>query len=200
VTALWAASGGVSSLGQALNRCYDVRETRPFWRSRGNAVLVTLVATVVGILAATILFFVPVLGKFIGGTLGALLAWLRFPVAGAMVVGLWAFLYWALPNVRPKFQLVTPGSLVGTGLWLLASWGFSQYVVHFGRYEAIYGTLGGVIVLLVWMWISSIVVLLGAEINKVLTPERRLKESKTGERRLKKKERPPVPKGELVPD
>jgi membrane protein len=175
-----------------------VRETRPIWRLRSNALLVTLVASGVGILAAAILFFVPVLGKLIGGGLGAALSWLRFPIAGLIVVGLWSFLYWALPNVRLNFQLVTPGSLVGTFLWLLSSWGFSQYVVHFGHYEAIYGTLGGVIVLLVWMWLSSIVLLLGAEINKILTPKWRLKESKTGDKTPKKKE--PVPHGELVPE
>src|SRR5262249_37352616 len=94
---------------------------------------------------------------------------LRFPVAGLMMMALWSFFYWVLPNMRSRFQLMTPGSIVGVLLWLAASYGFTQYVSNFGKYEAVYGTLGGVIVLLVWMWLSALAVLLGAEINKVLT-------------------------------
>jgi membrane protein len=110
-------------------------------------------------------------------------------VAGAFLLLLWALFYWALPNVKPtRFQLVTPGSLFGVVVWLLASWGFSEYVRHFGTYQKTYGALGGIIVLLVWMWISGVVLLVGAEINKILTPAEKLKRSPTGEATGEKKE------------
>jgi membrane protein len=170
VGAVWAASGGVSSLMQALNRAYDVRETRPFWKTRGLAILVTLGAGVLGVLTAAIMFFVPVVGAIAGGRAGAALTWLRFPVAGAILMALLAVLYWILPNVKPRFHLITPGSVTAVVVWLAASWGFSEYVRRSRSYEATYGALGGVIILLVWMWLSAVVVLLGAELNKILTP------------------------------
>jgi membrane protein len=87
---------------------------------------------------------------------------------------LWATIYWVLPDVTRKFRLITPGSVVGVLVWLLASWGFSEYVVHFPRSQAAYGALGGVVVLLLWMWISAQALLVGAEINAVIdhAPER----------------------------
>jgi membrane protein len=170
LASIWAASRGITSLGQALSRCYAVRETRPYWRSRGLAVLVTLISGAAGVLIAAITFFLPVLGAMIGGPLGLALVRARFAAAGLMLVMLWAFLYWVLPSVRPRFQLITPGSMVGMVVWLASSWGFSEYVRHSRKYDAIYGALGGVIVLLVWMWITAAIVLVGAEINKILTP------------------------------
>lgn len=193
VGAFWSASGAVTSLTEALNRCYDVRETRPFWKRRGLALLVTLAVCVIAIIAMVVMFAVPVVGHFVGGWLGALITWIRFPVGGVIMMALWALLYWALPNVQPhRFQLVSFGSLVGVVIWLLASWGFSEYVRHSHSYDATYGAVGGMIVLLVWMYISSLVVLLGAEVNKVLTPAERLKKSAAGEERAGGKARPPV--------
>jgi membrane protein len=183
VAALWSASGAVGALGQALNRCNDLCETRPLWKTRGLALLVTLGAGVVSVLAALILFAVPVAGALVGGPVGHAITWLRFPVAGLIAMVLWALLYWALPSVRPRFQLLTPGSVAGVVVWLIASWGFSEYVRHSRSYEATYGAIGGMIVLLVWMWLSSAVVLLGAEVNKLLAREPRLRRSPTGEPR-----------------
>ncbi|HEY7957336.1 MAG: YihY/virulence factor BrkB family protein [Polyangia bacterium] len=205
IGAIWSVSGAVSSLMQALNRSYDVRETRPFWKSRLIALAVTLATGVIAVITLLVMFGVPVVGSLAGGLFGAIITWLRFPVAGLIVMGLWAMLYWALPNVKPRFQLITFGSVVGVVLWLLASWGFSEYVRHSKSYETTYGTLGGVIVLLVWMWLSSAVVLAGAEMNKLLTPAEKLKKSETGEKAggTEKKEqaavskpRPPKPEPE----
>jgi membrane protein len=188
VASLWAASGGMSSLAQALNRCYDVVETRPWWRTRANAIVVTIVAAIAGALAVAVMFFVPLLARKLGIWAG----WLRFPVAGLVIVALWSFLYWALPNIRSRFQWVTAGSLSGALLWLAASWGFSEYVRHWGKYDAIYGALGGVIVFMVWMWISAAVLLLGAELNKVLTPAGRLQQAATGEVPQRHRETPAI--------
>jgi len=183
VVAIWSAAGGISALMQALDRCYDIRETRPFWKTRALALGSTLVAGVASVLAVAVTFVVPIIGKFIGGWLGAVITWARLPVAGGIVLLLWAYFYWALPNVRPRFQLVSAGSLVGMLLWVIASFLFSTYVRRFGNYDATYGALGGMIVLILWMWISSMTVLLGAEINKILTPAEKLKRSPTGEAR-----------------
>lgn len=167
---LWSASAGVASLTPALNRAYDVVETRPFWRRRLLALAMTLGAGAVALVAGLVAVALPAIAAWIGGPLGALLVWARLPFAGLLMVVVWASLYTLLPNVRPRFQPITPGSTVGVLLWLLASWGFSQYVTHFGGYEATYGALGGVIVLLLWMWVSTMAFLLGAEINKILMP------------------------------
>jgi membrane protein len=167
---LWSASAGVGSLMPALNRAYDVAETRPFWKRRLFAVVVTLGAGVVALLAGLVAVALPATAHWIGGFLGDVLVWLRLPFSGLMMIVVWASLYTLLPNVRPRFQPITPGSVTGVLLWVVASWGFSQYVVHFGGYEATYGAVGGVIVLLLWMWVSTMAFLLGAEINKILMP------------------------------
>src|SRR5206468_12038746 len=130
----------------------------------------TLVAGGLALVAAMLAVAVPAVAHAIGGPIGAAIDWLRLPVAGLLMMVLWAALYHFLPNVHPKFQVVTPGSVIGVAVWLLASWGFSLYVRNFGKYDATYGTLGAVIVLLTWMYLSSQVVLVGAEINKLLTP------------------------------
>lgn len=168
--ALWSASAGVASLIPALDHAYDVVENRPFWKRRLLAIGTTVGVGVVALVASLIAIAVPALARWIGGPLGTALDWLRLPLAGAIVMVTWAGLYRFLPNVKPRFQPVTPGSVVGVLLWVGASWGFSFYVQHFGSYEATYGALGGVIVLLLWMWVSAMALLLGAEINKILMP------------------------------
>jgi membrane protein len=136
------------------------------------------------VFAALILFAVPPLIAGLPGSIRTVIAIARYPLAGLAVMVVWATLYWILPNVRPRFQLISPGAAVGVVVWLLASMGFSFYVSRFGKYEATYGTLGGIIILLVWMWLSSVVVLLGAELNKILTPAEKLKKlSANGEER-----------------
>jgi len=167
---LWSASAGVSALIPALDRAYDVVETRPFWMRRLLAIGVTLAGGGAVLVASLIALALPAVASRIGGPLGVALNWARLPTAGAMMMTVWAALYSYLPNVRPRFQPVTPGSVVGVVLWVCASWAFGQYAERFGDYEAIYGALGGAIVLLIWMWVSAMALLLGAEINKILMP------------------------------
>ncbi len=168
LTAIWTASGGVVALTKALNTAYGVKESRPFWRTRGLAVLVTLGGAVFGIVATTIAVGTPAFADRLGGVLETLVLLLRFPVAAILMMFLWAVLYYLLPDVEQTFKFITPGSVTGVTLWLLASWGFSTYVANFGKFEATYGALGGAIVLLFWLWISAQVFLLGAEINALL--------------------------------
>lgn len=165
---LWSASGAMVALQQSLNTIYDVEEGRPFWKTRGIAAGMTIVCAILLLAAGLIAVATTPVANAVGGPLGTALLWLRFPVAGLLVMFIWALMYWALPDVQQKFRFITPGSVVGVILWIAASVGFSIYVSNFGHYEATYGTLGGVIVLLLWMWISSQVVLLGAEINAVI--------------------------------
>ena len=168
IGALWSASSGVMALMNALNRAYDVKETRPAWKTRAIGLAATIVAVGLSLLAMFAAVIVPAIAQAIGGPIGAALDWLRLPFAGFLMMMLWALVYWFLPNVKRPFRILTPGSIVGVLVWIAASWGFSQYVRHFGKYEVIYGAVGGVIVLLVWMWVSAQVLLLGAEINKIL--------------------------------
>ena len=168
VAAVWSASGGVTALMSALNRCYDVKEQRPWWKARGIAILMTFVAGALALVAALVAVALPPVAEWIGGPLGAVITWLRLPVAGLVMMFLWALLYYVLPDVEQDFKFITPGSVIGVVIWVIASWLFSQYVAHFGSYDKTYGSLGGVIVLLLWMWISSLVLLVGAEMNALI--------------------------------
>lgn len=168
LAAVWAASTGVVKLIGVLNTAYDVKESRPFWKVRGIAIVVTLVAAVLSIVAAVGMVAVPGFAGSLREPLGTVLLWLRWPVAALLIMLVWALLYYFLPDVEQSFKLITPGSVVGVIIWLAASWAFSVYVRNFGNYDVTYGALGGVIVLLLWMWISAQALLLGAEINAIL--------------------------------
>jgi membrane protein len=190
--AFFSTSRAVDELMQALNRCYEVRETRPYWKRRALSLLMTIVAGIFLILAALLMFLVPAIGHWTGGPVGAAITWLRFPVAALVMMIFWSLLYRFLPNVKPSFHLISPGSVSGVLVWLVASWGFTEYVRRFAHYEKTYGALGGVIILLVWMWLSSAVVLMGAELNAILTPDEKIRrEAVTSETRGPR--RPPEP-------
>jgi membrane protein len=153
---------------RGLNIVYGVKESRPFWKTRGLALLMTIFASIVAILAAVVAIASPALANAIGGPIGTAIVWLRLPFAGLLMMFLWATLYYVLPDVEQEFKFITPGSVMGVVVWVLASWAFSLYVTNFGKYEATYGSLGGIIVMLLWMWISSLALLLGAEVNAVI--------------------------------
>ncbi len=168
LTAIWAASSGMNALIRALNTTYGVEEGRPFWKVRGLAILMVLITAVLVLSAAMIAIAIPALAAWVGGPLGTAIVWLRLPLAGVLMMFVWAMLYYVLPDVEQKFKFITPGSVIGVLVWVLASYGFSKYVSNFGKYEATYGALGGVIVMLLWMWISAQVLLLGAEVNAII--------------------------------
>jgi membrane protein len=163
--AIWAASGGALAVMRGLNTAYGVDEGRPFWKVRLVAVMMTLLCGALALVATVVAIALGPIGEAIGGSLGTAVTWLRLPVAGLIMMFLWALVYYVLPDVEQKFKFITPGSVIGVLLWVAASWGFSRYVANFGKYDETYGPLGGVIVLLFWMWISSLVLLLGAEVN-----------------------------------
>jgi membrane protein len=158
----------MAALMRGLNRVHAVAETRSIWKTRLICLGATLVAGAMALVAAFAAVIVPAIANWIGGPIGVALDWLRLPLAGFLIILMWALLFWLVPNVQRHFEILTPGSITGVVLWAIVSWGFSQYVTHFGKFEVTYGAVGGVIVLLLWMWASAQVLLLGAEINKVL--------------------------------
>ena len=180
-TALWSASGYVAAFMRASNTIYDVGEGRPIWKTLPTRVLTTLVLLLMLGLVAVGVTFTGGLARQAGNVLGlgssAVQAWdiAKWPVILIVVMTMFAILYWASPNVRhPKFRWITPGSVAGVVLWIVASAGFALYVASFASYNKTYGALGGVIVFLVWLWISNIAVLLGAELNAEVERERQI--------------------------
>jgi membrane protein len=174
LVAVWTASRGVDSFRKGLNLAYDVKESRPWWRVNAYAVFMTVAGAILILLSLTMIA--------LGGRLGEILAdklnierfwalvwsWLRWPLTSIVVMSLAAVAYWILPDVVQEFKFITPGSIVATILWQLATWGFTQYAEHFGNYDATYGSIGGVVVLMTWLYLSGFIFLLGGEINAVI--------------------------------
>jgi YihY family inner membrane protein len=172
--AVWSASGYVAAFMRVSNVIYDVPEGRPVWKTAPIRVAVTLITMVLLVAAALIVLVTGGLARRVGDVLGAgsaaVTAWniAKWPVLLLIVCVLLAILYWASPNARQGLRWVTPGGLIAVVIWLIASGLFAVYVANFGHYNRVYGSLGGVIVFLIWMWISNIAILVGAEFNAEL--------------------------------
>jgi membrane protein len=184
---IWVASGAFAALINALNRAYDVQETRPFWKVRGIAILMTLGLSVLILAGVLLLVLGPQIGATIANVFGLgdlfLLVWdiARWPVALLFMVFTVALLYYFAPDVDQPFRWITPGGLIGVLLWVLASLAFNFYVSNFGSYNKTYGSIGAVIVLLLYLYISSLTILFGATLNATLV---RMKEEISGEQIL----------------
>jgi membrane protein len=173
--ALWSASGYVAAFMRASNSIYDMEEGRPVWKTLPVRVGLTIVLLL--LLAVTTLAVVLTggLAEKVGNLVGlgdtAVTVWniAKWPVLLVVVSFMFALLYWAAPNVKqPGFRWVSPGGILAVVGWLIASAAFAFYVGNFGSYNKTYGALGGVVVFLVWLWISNIMILLGAEFNAEL--------------------------------
>jgi membrane protein len=177
--ALWGASRGASSLMGALNAMFNKRETRPWWRRQVIAIAVTLGMAVLAVVALSLLVVGPLAGHWLAdrfGLGGAFdLVWdvVRWLGAGLLIMVVWAVLYKFLPDTDAPFRIFTPGAVIGVLLWLGISDGFGVYLGHVNTYAATYGALGGGIIFLTWLWLSSIALLFGAEINDVLADIRK---------------------------
>ena len=187
--ALWSASGYVAAFMRASNAIYEVGEGRPIWKALPTRVLTTLVLLVMLAVVAVAVTFTGPLAEQAGNVIGvgsaAVTAWdiAKWPVILLMVMFMFAILYWAAPNVKhPRFRWVSPGGVVGVLVWLVASAGFAFYVSSFASYNKTYGALGGVIVFLVWLWISNIAVLMGAEFNAEVARGRQIEAGHPEER------------------
>lgn len=188
--ALWGASGYVGAFGRASNVVYEAREGRPFWKLRPLQLLITLVMIVVLVLVAVALVLTGPVVQAVGDALGvgqtAIDIWnyAKWPVLALAVVGILTLLYWSTPNVHQRSpRAVLPGVVLSLVVWALATGAFAVYVANFGSYDKTYGTLGGVVVLLVWMWITNVALLLGVELNAELERDRQFAEGVPGAER-----------------
>jgi membrane protein len=181
VIALWSASGYVGAFARAMNRIYEIGEGRPFWKLRPLMLLVTLVAIALVALVLLMLVVSGPLAQSIGDQIGlgeqAVQVWniAKWPVMLLAVIVIVAILYYATPNVQqPKFRWVSVGAVVAIVIWMVASAGFAFYVANFGSYNKTYGSLAGVVVGLVFLWLTNVALLLGAEIDSELERGRQL--------------------------
>jgi len=170
--ALWSASGYVGAFIRASNAIYEVEEGRKFYILRPLQMLVTLVLIVLLALVLVALVVTGPVAKAVGEAVGvgssAVTVWdiVKWPVLLAVVTGMIALLYYASPNAKLRgFKSILPGSALAVVVWLIASAGFAFYVSNFGSYNKTYGALGGVVIFLVWLWITNVAILLGAELN-----------------------------------
>ncbi|MEU8496054.1 YihY/virulence factor BrkB family protein [Streptomyces lavendulae] len=179
VVALWSASGYVAAFIRSANAVYDIPEGRPVWKVLPLRLALTVTLMVLACASALIVVFTDGLARRAGTDLGigdsALTVWsiAKWPVLVLLVTIMTALLYWAAPNVTGLgFRWVTPGSFLALVIWLIASAGFAFYAANFASYNKTYGTVAGVIVFLVWLWITNLAILLGLEFDAVLARQR----------------------------
>jgi membrane protein len=191
VGALWSASGYIGAFGRAMNRIYEIDEGRPVWKLRPLQLVLTLGALVAAAAAALMLAVSGPVATAIGDIIGAgdvaLTVWdiARWPLILALMILAVATLYYATPNVQqPKFRWISVGAGVATVTWVIASVLFGLYVANFGSYNKTYGALAGVIVFLLWLWITNLALLFGAEVDAELERGRQLQGGIAAEREL----------------
>ena len=171
---IWAASGAFSALINALNRAYDAQETRPFWKVKRITLLMTLGLSILVLVGVLLMVAGPPIGRAIADIFGLggvfVLVWniVRWLTALLFLVIVVAFLYYFAPNVDQPFRWITPEGFIGVALWVLASAGFNIYVYNFGSYNKTYGSIGAAGRLLLYLYISSLTILFGAELNATL--------------------------------
>ncbi len=180
-TALWSASGYIGAFMRAANVVYETPEGRPFWKLRPLQVLVTLVMILMLAFVALALVLTGPVVDAVAQPLGigsaATTVWdiAKWPVLIVAVICMFTLLFYAAPNARVGgVKRVLPGVVVGLAVWLAASAAFALYVANFGSYDKTYGTLGGIVVLLVWFWLTNVALLLGLELNAELERNREL--------------------------
>ncbi|WP_168057556.1 YihY/virulence factor BrkB family protein [Candidatus Manganitrophus noduliformans] len=186
---LWAASRGMAAIINALNKAYGVKEERPWWKVQATALGLTVSLSVFIIFSAVLMIFGGAIGEWLANWTGLgasfLIGWnlLRLFLATLIMITVVAAIYYFGPDVEQEWRWVTPGSVLAVLGWIAVSLAFSYYVSHFGNYNKTYGAIGAVIILLTWMYLSALMILLGAEINSEI--ERSLPEGKSnGEKRL----------------
>jgi membrane protein len=187
--ALWSASGYVGGFMKASNVIYEVEEGRPFWKLRPLQIAVTVLIVLVAAAISLAIVITGPLAHRVGDVIGlgetAVTIWsvAKWPVIAAIVSQIIAFLYWVAPNVRqPGYRWITPGGVLAVVLWALASAAFAFYVANFASYNKTYGSLAAVIILLVWLWITNVAILLGAELNAEIERGRQIEAGHPPER------------------
>jgi len=191
VGALWSASGYVGAFGRAMNAVYEIDEGRPFWKLRPVMLVITLLAVVMVAVVLVMLIVSGPLASSIGSVIGlssqAVTVWniVKWPVIVLFVVAIVAILYYATPNVKqPKFRWLSVGALVAIVVWILASVAFAFYVATFGSYDKTYGSLAGAVIGLLWLWLTNLALLFGAELDSELERGRQLQAGIAAEEEL----------------
>jgi membrane protein len=172
LAALWAASNGMGAISETLNIAYKVKETRPWWKVRLVSVFLTVALAILIICALAIILYGGTIGDAVAGRYGLSdpfrITWriLQWPIALAFVLATFNLIYNFAPNLRPdERRWFTPGAIVGVGLWLLVSFGFRVYLHYFNSYSVTYGSLGALIVLMLWFYFTGVAILVGGEVN-----------------------------------
>jgi membrane protein len=169
--ALWSSSSAMVAVIGAMNRAYDIEEGRPWWRVRLTAIALTVGLSVFIVTAFALIVVGPQLADALARrfAFGGVFVWtwkiVQWPFAFALVVLGIGLIYYFAPDAQQTWVWITPGSVVATTLWLIGSLGFRFYAVNFGDYEATYGAIGGVILLMLWFYLSGLVIVIGAEMN-----------------------------------
>jgi membrane protein len=169
--AIWSSSSAMVAVIGAMNRAYDIEEGRPWWKVRVTAIVLTIGLALFIVIAFTLVVAGPELADVIAGHLGLgqVFAWtwkiVQWPLAFALVVTGIGLIYYFAPDAEQEWAWITPGALCATILWLLGSLGFRYYAAHFGNYQATYGAIGGMILILLWFWLSGLVIVIGAEMS-----------------------------------
>ena len=173
--ALWAASSGMRALIDALNNAYGIAEARVWWKQRGVAIGMTVGFLALSLLALALLLYGPkmldALMQSVGFGSAARVLWEigRWLVMGLFLLLAFNLLYVLGPNVKHReWHWLMPGTLLGVSLWIAVSFGFKLYLAHFNRYSTTYGSIGGVMILMLWLYLSGIAIILGAELNSAL--------------------------------
>jgi membrane protein len=181
VGAIWSASGYVGAFAQSMNRIYEVDEGRPIWKLRPMILLITVVLLLIAVVMALLLVVSGPIAQAIGGAIGlgdtTVTVWniAKWPVLVAFAIVMLAVLYYGTPNVKqPKFRWMSVGSAIALVVLALSSLGFFFYVSNFGHYNRTYGSIGGMIVLLLWLWIANLSLLFGAEFDAEMERGREL--------------------------
>lgn len=190
-TALWSASGYVTAFSRAMNRVYEVGEGRPIWKLRPVMLLITLVMVVLVVLIALMLVLSGPAAEAVGDLIGlgstALTVWgiVKWPIVLVLVVVVVAMLYYTTPNVQqPKFRWISVGAAIAILVWILISAAFGVYIANFSNYGSTYGSFAGVVIFLLWLWITNLALLFGAEVDAELERSRELMAGIEAERDL----------------
>ncbi len=174
IATIWSASNGMNALIKSLNRSYDLDETRPFFIARGISVIFTLLLIVLFVVALALPIFGEQIGTFLfsylGYEQGFLGVWnqVRWTIPPVMIFIVFMLLYWIAPNKKLYLKSVIPGAIFATLGWIVVSLGFSLYVSSFANYSATYGSIGGIIVLMMWLYFSGTILMVGGQINAVM--------------------------------
>lgn len=190
-TALWSASGYVTAFGRAMNRVYEIEEGRPFYKLRPVMLVITLAMLLLVVLVALMLVLSGPVAQSVGDAVGlgssVLTVWTyaKWPIILVIVVVIVALLYYSTPNVKqPKFRFVSVGAAIAIVVWVLASLLFGLYVTQFASYGKTYGSLAGIVIFLLWLWITNLALLFGAEVDAELERTRQLEGGIEAERDL----------------